>query len=267
MTKPYIGITGVMSLSDALKILNIVPVDVNRLVMIGGLASLKTMRGIPNKWPNRYPTMDKIASIFPAHPMALNLIHYHTSELDTLNDQLVAMTKFGGDNMHGFQLNIAWPALDDLIKYKATYWTKHIVLQIGGKAFEMVNHSPVQLATKVAQYDGIVGYVLLDPSGGHGKQFDPERVRDYLMALREKNLHIGFGVAGGLSPTTLNLVEPLIREFPNLNIDAEGRLRTPEDHLDLNLASDYLRHAIEMFNKSIEGSGELHCSIPEKKEI
>jgi hypothetical protein len=246
--KPYIGITGFMSLSDALRVLGAVPANTKRLVMVGVLASLKTMRGIQNKWPNRYPAMDKIADIFPNHPLSLNLIHYNTKEKDTLGDQLVAMTEFGGANLHGFQLNIAWPDLATLNEYKRAYPTKQIVLQIGGHAFEMVNHSPEQLATKVAEYDGIVEYVLLDPSGGYGKPFDPTLARNYLLALKSQNLGMGLGVAGGLSPTTLDLVEPLAREFPDLNIDAEGRLRTPEDHLDLAVSSEYLRKAFAMFD-------------------
>lgn len=248
MKSPYIGITGFMSLDDVLHVLNSAPVDARRLVMVGVLASLKTMRGIQNKWPNRYPTMDKIADIFPDRPRALNLIHYNTKELDTLGNQLIAMTNYGGPNLHGFQLNIVWPSVDVLRAYREVYPTKQIVLQIGGHAFEMVNHSPEQLATRVVEYDGLAEYVLLDPSGGYGKPFDPERARQYLVALKEKNLDVGLGVAGGLSPTTLNLVEPLAKEFPELSIDAEGRLRTPEDYLDLKLASEYIRKAFLIFD-------------------
>jgi len=246
--KPYIGITGFMSLNDAMQVLGAIPINTDRLVMIGVLASLKTMRGIQNKWPNRYPTMDRIAGIFPDYPLALNLIHYNTKEKDTLGDQLIAMTEFGGANMHGFQLNIAWPSLDVLAEYRKAYPTKQIVLQIGGHAFEMVNHSQEQLAAKVAEYDGVVEYVLLDPSGGYGKPFDQDRARDYLMALKAQNLGMGLGVAGGLSPTTLDLVRPLANKFPDLSIDAEGRLRTPEDHLDLAVSSEYLFKALAMFN-------------------
>lgn len=245
MKTPYVGITGFMSLNDALHVLNIVPTNAKRLIMVGILASLKTMRGIQNKWPNRYPSMDKIAGIFPRHPRALNLIHYNTKEVNTLNDQLVAMTNFGGENLHGFQLNIAWPSPTALEVYRKANPSKQIVLQIGGHAFEMVNHSPERLSKKVAkEYSGLVEYILLDPSGGYGKPFDPERAREYLNALKESNLNISLGVAGGLSPTTLYLVEPLARDFPNLSIDAEGRLRTPEDHLDLNVANEYLRVAL-----------------------
>lgn len=248
MKTPYIGITGFMFLNEVSHVLKVIPANANRLVMIGVLASLKTMRGIRNKWPNRYPTMDKIAGIFSDHLRALNLIHYNTKELDTLGDQLIAMTEFGGRNLHGFQLNIAWPSPTVLVSYRKTRPMKQLVLQIGGHAFEMVNHSPEKLASKVAEYNGLVEYVLLDPSGGYGKPFDPKRTHEYLEALRAENLDIGLGIAGGLSPTTLNLVEPIVKELPELSIDAEGRLRTLEDHLDLNLASEYLIKALSMFN-------------------
>ena len=248
MRKPYIGITGFMSLNDAMQMLGAISINTDRLVMVGVLASLKTMRGAQNKWPNRYPAMDQIAGIFPDHPLALNLIHYNTKEKDTLSDQLVAMTEFGGANMHGFQLNIAWPSLDVIAEYKKAYPTKQIVLQIGGHAFEMINDSPEQLAARVAEYERVAEYVLLDPSGGYGKPFDPERACDYLQALKAQNLEMGLGVAGGLSPTTIDLVRSLARKFPDLSIDAEGRLRTPEDHLDLAVSSEYLRKALAMFH-------------------
>lgn len=253
MKKPYVGITGFMSVGDVLRTLDVIDVDSRRLVMVGVLASLKTMRGIQNKWPNRYPTMDRIAGIFPDHPQVLNLIHYNTKEPDTLVDQLVAMSEFGGRNLHGFQLNIAWPSPVALDTYRKMHPAKQIVLQVGGHAFEMVDHSPERLASKVAEYEGLAEYVLLDPSGGYGKPFDPERARNYLTALQALNIDVGLGVAGGLSPTTLNLVEPLAREFPRLSIDAEGRLRTPEDHLDMNLAREYLRKAFDMFDAKTGG--------------
>lgn len=247
MKMPYIGITGFVSLNDALNVLETVPADSNRLVMVGVLASLKTRQGIPNKYPNRYPAINKIAGIFPKHPLVLNLIHYNTGEKETLGDQLVDMMEFGGANLHGFQLNIAWPSPEILAKYRKSFPSKKIVLQIGEHALTMVNHSPKRLAAKVTEYGGIIDYVLLDPSGGHGKPFEPERAQDYLLALKTQNPETGLGVAGGLSPRTLNLVEPLAKEFPNLSIDAESRLRTQADHMDIVLANAYLQKALLLF--------------------
>lgn len=241
MKKPYVGITGFMSQNEALGVLEIVPVNINRLIMVGVLASSKTLEGVPNKWPNRYPAADKIADIFPDDPRVLNLIHYNTKEPNALGCQLIAATELGGKNLHGFQLNIAWPSPDVIKAYKKVHPEKQIVLQIGGHAFKIINHSPENLAAKVAEYEGIIDYALLDPSGGYGKPLDPERIREYLLALQTKNIDIGLGAAGGLSPTTLDLLKPLAKEFPRLSVDAEGLLRTPEDHLDINISREYLR--------------------------
>ncbi|MDO8571756.1 MAG: hypothetical protein Q7R79_03695, partial [bacterium] len=98
----------------------------------------------------------------------------------------------------------------------------------------------------VKTYEQLIDYVLLDPSGGTGKMFDPRVERTYLDKLAD--LGVGLGVAGGLSPSTLHLLQPLINDYPNLCIDAEGRLRNQDDQLDLTVAGSYLQKAYELFD-------------------
>ncbi|MDP3726249.1 MAG: hypothetical protein Q8R36_03570 [bacterium] len=240
-----------MSQSEALSVLDSVPSSSRRLVMIGVLASQKTVfLGGANKWPNRYPNLGDIAGIFPVHSLALNLVHYNTKEPETLLEQMLVVTRWGGPNFEGFQLNVAWPRPRILEKYRRRHGNMYIVLQIGGGAFKKIGDSPLRLAKKViGEYKGLVDYVLLDPSGGYGKPFDSERIREYLVALREEGAErfIGLGVAGGLSPTTLNLVEPLVKDFPEVSIDAEGRLRDGNDKLDVSVAKKYVSKALEIF--------------------
>ncbi|MBI3074869.1 MAG: hypothetical protein HYY92_01485 [Parcubacteria group bacterium] len=254
MRKPYIGITGFMSVGEVLSILDTaegtIPANANRLVMVGVLASQKTMRGISNKWPNRYPPKDRIDGLFQNHPHALNLIHYNTKEEGTLAEQLHAMTEIGGPNLHGFQLNIAWPSLAVLYEFRRRHPTKVVVLQIGAHALAMVKHSPEWLVKMTAHYEPVADYVLLDPSGGTGKPLDVEEMRGYLRALTARKLAMGLGIAGGLSPATLHNIAPLAREFPDMSIDAEGRLRTEDDHLDLAIAKEYLREASALFTSA-----------------
>lgn len=251
MRKPYVGITGFMSQGEVLSVLDVVSSSSHRLVMIGVLASQKTVfLGETNKWPNRYPNLGDIAGIFPVHSLALNLVHYNTKEPETLLEQMLEVTKWGGPNFEGFQLNVAWPRPQILEKYRCSHGNMKIVLQVGGGAFKKIDDSPIKLAKKIVnEYEGLVDYLLLDPSGGHGKLFDSERVREYLVALREEGAErfIGLGVAGGLSPTTLNLVEPLIKDFPEISIDAEGRLRDGDDKLDVDVAKKYVSKALQIF--------------------
>lgn len=216
--------------------------------MVGVLANSKTIKGIPNKRLNRYPPPGEIGNIFQPHPLALNLIHYNTKERETLFDQMREVRSLAGPHCHGFQLNIAWPDPNVLTRLAAQSQQTIIVLQIGSRAFEMVDRSPKKLAEKIAQeYTELVDYILLDPSGGYGKPFDPRATQVYLETLTSKNIRGGLGVAGGLGPSTLNLLEPLVRGFPDLSIDAEGKLRNKEDRLDCELARNYVQSALALF--------------------
>ena len=111
MQRPYVGITGFMTQGEALSVLNSISVSTDRLIMIGVLASQKTVFwGMQNKWPNRYPTPKDISGIFPSHPFSLNLVHYNTKEPETLLEQMLGVTRLGGPNFQGFQLNVKWPS-------------------------------------------------------------------------------------------------------------------------------------------------------------
>lgn len=251
--KPYIGVTGFMSFEEVSGTLSdIDSIGEERLFMVGLLASFKTLQRLPNKWPGRYPLMEELQNIFPDTRKCLNLVHYNTKEPETLLTQLLALTYIAGKNLDGFQLNLTWPsarAIEDYKSLSETQTEKTIVLQIGGGAFEKVSHSPKKLADKVHnEYAGLIDYVLLDPSGGTGQPFDPIVARGYLEALSAKNNDFGLGVAGGLSPTTLHLIEPLVKDFPDLSIDAEGRLRnTEDDSLNVQVTRDYIKKSYELF--------------------
>lgn len=251
--QPYIGVTGVMNKEEAVVLANAVPEKSNRLVMRGVLASSKTINGIPNKWPNRYPKPENLGSIFSPDARALDLVHYNTKEPETLCAQMERILELAGPYCQGFQLNMAWPDPRALEKFSGDAFSPIIVLQVGNRAFEMIEHSPEKLADKlVTEYNGLVNYILLDPSGGLGKPFDPELAKAYLYAVESKGFAWGLGVAGGLSPSTLDLLCLLVTEFPNLSIDAEGKLRDKDDRLDLNIATEYIRKAFEMFNKNAQ---------------
>ncbi len=244
---PYVGVTAVMTDVQAISLLNAIPHGSKHRLMVGVLASSKTIEGIPNKWPNRYPTLENIGGIFQDDPRALNLIHFNTKDPSLLFEQMVKARSLAGPHCHGFQLNVAWPDPKILRRFYMMRSGPTIVLQVGGHAFACVNDSPRKLADKIAQeYAKYIDYVLLDPSGGLGRPFDTEVLRGYLRALDAKGLPLGLGVAGGLSADTLHLVTPLLDEFPDLSIDAEGRLRDKDDHLDVGAATSYIKNALSL---------------------
>ncbi|HBI33792.1 MAG TPA: hypothetical protein DEA43_03200 [Candidatus Moranbacteria bacterium] len=248
MNKPYIGVTGFMSRAEVDAVLTAIPAGAERLLMIGVLVSSKTMQGIPNKWPKRYPSADQIAEIFPNHPLALNLVHFNTKDPNELFDQMMTVTQLCGENFHGFQLNIKWPNPYTLEKYKKEHPEKIIVLQCGESALEEVSCDPIVLASVADNYKGTCEYLLVDPSGGLGKPLNPYKGMEYLHQLNLRISGMGFGIAGGLSPTTLeDLMGPIAKAFQYTSIDAEGRLRDSNDNLDVAVAKDFVSKAYALF--------------------
>jgi len=245
--KSYVGITGFMNQWEIESILNLFTEAASRKLMVGILVSWKTLNGQKNKYPRRYPKIKKVAQLFPDSPRSVNLIHYNTKEPESLLSQLFLLTDIGGKNLHGFQLNMTWPETSDLEKYLERYGGMRIVLQISNKAFKVVGNSPRALARKVSEYENLITDILLDLSGGKGELTEPEFFREHLRAIRTRCPDIGLGIAGGFAPDTVLFVSPLLDEFPDLSIDAEGRLRNKNDDLDLWPSTLYITEALRMF--------------------
>jgi hypothetical protein len=247
---PYIGVTGFSRPEEVSAALQAFPNNNGRKLMVGVLATYKSLRYIPMKprWAKQTPHPSDIAGLFPDDERAVNLVHFSTEEGQE-NSVLADMFKIhelAGPNFHGFQLNVAWPQIDQMDDYRqAVGWNYRIVLQLGQKAVEMAGGTTRGVMDMLYHYASVVDDVLLDPSGGLGRPFDTERTLELLSAIAEQGWDIGLGVAGGLGPDSLNLVEPLIARFPNLSIDAQGRLRNAENELDPELVSAYLNKALQ----------------------
>ena len=254
-TGSYIGITGLMSAQHVESLLGTLG-SMKQLLMIGVLVSLKTLRGQKNKWPKRYPPIEQVAGLFPDHPQTLNLIHYNTSEPESLAGQLTILMAHAGPNCHGVQLNVAWPKYQQLQIFRERYPDKRVVLQCGADTLDNPTHF-IQMLDFYIQH-GLIDDVLLDPSGGFGRKLDAEELEAYLRAMRKVGYllngpmprfmnTIGYGVAGGLSAKNVNVIAPLIEKYPALSIDAEGRLRDKNDDLDLTESVTYLHCAADIY--------------------
>lgn len=245
--KPYIGVTGFMTnvaVDFALKAFDRLAYGGSRdhLLMVGVLASSKTLRGETNKYPNRYPAVSKIAEIFPPHRRTLNLVHYATDDQHTLREQIEELLKLGGRDLDGFQLNVTWPEPTAIGVGNG----KRVVLQLNARALEQAGNDAVTVSSMLADYRTFITDVLIDASGGRGIPIDVEKAEEYVAVISENNRNLGIGIAGGLSLKSLdqiNQIKELIERFPFLSIDAEGKLRTSEDHLDIKTMEDYIVEA------------------------
>lgn len=227
MNESYIGVTGFVSRDEVDRVLEVFPKDSKRKLMVGVLASNKTLRGISNKWPNRYPKPKDIAGIFPDHSNVLNLVHFHAQDSKDLLDWLLEVTELGGGNFHGFQLNIKWPDIRVLEDYKKRHPSNVIVLQCGSGALKLASGDPKMLARFVRDYVDLCDYVLVDPSGGRGEPLIPETTLQFLDHLYDVlDGEMNIGVAGGLGVPgeTRKLLQPIFEFFPDTSVNMEATL-------------------------------------------
>jgi phosphoribosylanthranilate isomerase len=245
---PYIGVTAFMNRDQVEDALWAIPSNTNRKLMIGVLASSTTLSELPNKLPGRFPPINSIRDIFIDHPLAFNVVHYASHARTTIAEQLVRIVALAPELIHGIQLNMVWPDPDAIALFKKTHPDVQIILQVGTKAFDEIGRDKDQLHDRLKTYEHIIDYVLLDDSGGYGKQMDTQFLIELMRKLKASGIDMHIVVAGGLSSSNLSLLEPIIDEFPDVSIDAEGNLRDHQkDCLDMDLVRKYIVIAEQYF--------------------
>ena len=246
---PYIGITGFTAADEVAGVVAALPDEPGRLLMCGALLSNARLSGESSDAPNRCPPTDAIAGIFSDDPRCLNLVHYRPQPGANLADALARASKVGGPNCHGVQINatrgVPWPDPAALVEYRERSQPQRIVLQAGREAMASVDGNADALARRCAEYVGIVTDVLVDASEGLGRPLDAAASARYLAALADAAPDLGLVVAGGLCADNMaELLSPLLPEWGNVSIDAEGRLRDGNDVLDVGVAVAYLEAAL-----------------------
>lgn len=244
---PYIGVTGIFTRKVADGFSARFVDGSKRKFMVGVLASKQTLEGKEDKYPLRYPRISNIGKIFPENPNTISLIHFYAENSNNLFSQLRELTRYGGTNLDGFQLNMVWPDPDMIEKYLRENEEMKIVLQVNSKALELVNNNPVKLAKKIkSEYKEIIDYILIDSSEGKGVPLNAKKSIEYLGGLSTMVPEVGLVVAGGLCAETLHLVADIVQEFPNISIDAEGKLRDKYDLLDVWKAKFYIDESLKL---------------------
>lgn len=166
-------------------------------------------------------------------------IHYNSRELSTLAEQVSEI--FDSIYYEGLcsaiQLNIPLPEYHELRKIKTEFPEMQIIFQANQKVME--NGRPDEIAEKIKIYGDLIDYVLIDPSGGRGAEFDITKSIEIYEALRARtNLTVGF--AGGFTGLNTENRVMMISNTTNTRdfcIDAEGGLR---DKLSDNYGDDIL---------------------------
>jgi hypothetical protein len=158
-----------------------------------------------------------------------------------------------GPFVDGLQLDMPWP--DPVMISTGIHTSRkspEVILQVGKRSIGEAGNDPGEVVRRLIPYEGIVHRILLDKSMGKGVGMDAEGLIPFARAIKERFPSLGLVAAGGLGPETMHLVEPLVKEFPDLSIDAQGRLRPSGDALDpidWNMAGEYLRRALDLFRQ------------------
>lgn len=218
-------------------------------IMVGTMMSLKTMTGQPSKWSAAWAKNEDVAQIFIDHPSVFNTLHYADYDCNTSTSHLIEAAEWGGPNLHALQLDMVWPP-DVIIKgLKRRFPHLKIILQVNANAMALMQDSPVQVAQQLQKYGKCVDYALLDKSHGRGVGMDAKVLLEFARVICEQLPDMRLAVAGGLGPKTMNLAEPIVKEFPNVSIDAQGKLRPSGnalDPIDWMMADEYLERAVRL---------------------
>jgi len=212
------------------------------LLGVGVLTSTKTLLGRSNRWPLRYPrSVSDVETIFLDEPEVLNVVHVShdpTLGVPVLVDLQRGLSA-GGSLCHGLQINglALWDAptprqrLDEmwgLAMFRERHPDIRVVLQV--RPGETAAHD----AGGIRMVAGLVTDVLLDPSGGQGRQsaFDGVGLAARCVEIREACPSVRVGVAGGLDAALVEQYEPTPLGYlwrnREASSDAEGRLRDDE---------------------------------------
>jgi hypothetical protein len=251
---PYIGITDFMDFAQVRRMLQVFnahkPEGSLQMLHVGVMMSYKTLHGIPSKWQDVFPAKEMIADIFGCDE-AYNCLHYadYEGHADLWKDLAIAIS-FGGTGIHALQLDMIWPDPNQIRRgVRASRKQIEVILQIGKDALEVLSNDPDAVLEQLADYEGIVQRVLLDKSMGMGVSMKADELLPFVRAIKKAFPAFGVGVAGGLGPGTVRLAEPLIKEFPDLSRDAQGRLRPSRsalDPIDWDMAATYLIEAFSL---------------------
>jgi phosphoribosylanthranilate isomerase len=252
---PYVGVTGFTSKSDMMVAINTYFLESERSsitshdLMLGILLSHHAIKrdGEASRFPARYPPLDAIPDLVDAAKSAggnhaVVALHYNTKNPYISDDVELIFDEIGRSSasLDAIQLNIAFiPDEQEIKKIKAKHRVK-IIAQINGTIMRDRSLPYISSALSTIPVD----HVLVDPSGGKGKDIDiGESIAVYKQLRSKTSACIGF--AGGFGPDN---VEEKVSEYvkkigtTRFSVDAEGKMRDPStDAMDVGKVSAYIR--------------------------
>jgi hypothetical protein len=245
---PYIGVTDFMTRIQVENAKKCIQPASGRRLHVGAMMSYKTFHGIPteNGWENIWLSQEGLRQLFVPDEEVFNVLHwadYGPTPQTTARD-LITACKSCGPGLSGLQLDMIWPDYEMIMDVKDSLPNLSVILQVSKIAIKSMQALNFSLEYKLCSYKGRVDYVLLDYGMGKGVAFVPQEMLELVTVARVCFPESAIAVAGGLSPTTLFSLDPILQRYPGISWDAQGQLRksgNAADPLDIKIMHAYLR--------------------------
>lgn len=230
------------------------PAGSNRLLHVGSMMSYKTLHNIPNRYQQVFPSRETIIDIFREKlaSQVYYCLHYADYNHNTHHQDITRILRYdAGPFVHALQLDMPWPNPEMIARgVRLSGKQIEVILQVGRNSFSEVGNDPLGVVSRLESYNNIIHRVLLDKSMGEGRSMDAVELSLCIRAIKKRLPRLKITVAGGLGPNSIELVEPLVKKFPDISIDAQGRLRPSGsilDPIDWDMAKEYLIKALSLW--------------------
>jgi len=254
--KPYIGITGFKTKNEVKEVSklfeeNLGKINNSHTAMFGFVTSTKRLEDYTKPGKTSPAVRDLQDLVYAVPDSFFPVLHHFTTNLNRLYDevcQLHLQTGYGW----GLQINSVWPLSDQVRRIKGAYPNKKIILQIPKEAIEKTERE-IEYPGRLKKYSGLIDYVLIDPSGGLGMDFDTTSCINLMNFTSEILPEVGVGLAGGLCASNVaTQIWSVANKYGKpFSVDAEGKLRV-DTYDGQFLYSKQVKSYIENFVAGIE---------------
>ena len=229
---PYVGVTGFKSEEEIKKLSDVFLENGfsggEYAAMLGIIVSNNRLADI-NSRGNKSPPAKTLPFLLENVPKwAIPMMHYFTDNKNKLAEEVKFLFSIGGmydkNICKAVQLNAAWPSVDQVEEIVKKFPGIMITLQI--PKFAMDGLALEEIAKRARNYEDLIKWVLIDPSGGLGIDFDLEAGANLMNAIKERMPDTTVGIAGGFYHENVEeRVMKLNEKCPfRFCIDAEGKL-------------------------------------------
>ncbi len=228
---PYIGVTDFMSHVQVTLALKSMSSNVRRRLHVGHMMSYKTFHAIKTAtgWENIWLRGEKLQALFQPHPNVFNVLHWADYQFPYFLSEaadIVQACKEAGPHLQGLQLDMIWPRRDIIEAIKSELPHLEIILQLGKVALLRLDKEFGHFDKTVAHYSECVDYFLVDWGMGRGEPIDAEIASTYVDIACEIVPERRVAIAGGLGPTTYEVLRQFLKKYPLLSCDAQGQMRS-----------------------------------------